>query len=242
MFRYLSGVAPGLMSVLPAKGRLAACILSVVPMVASLGLMACSTRAADFSLSSNDFPVNGYIAKNGKKYEFNEFGCKGYNVSPELSWENPPAGTKGFAIVVHNPDLPAGRRDLWDWFVINLPASLKSLEAGRLSPVALAAASGKLQGRTDFAVFDGGLSSGALASGPGMGQVVTNFGWDTVVGPCPAVVDKHRYIFTIYALKVVPLQIPQGARPAQVGDQANANSLAKSSFTAIFTAAGWRRE
>jgi len=242
VFRSLSYVASGLIRVLSAKGRLAACFLSVVPMAASFGLMACSTQAADFSLSSLDFPANGLKTKLATRDGRNEFGCNGFNVSPQLSWENSPAGTKGFAIVVHNPDLPEGSGDWWDWFVINLPASLKSLEAGRLSPAALAAASGRLQTRIDFAGGLRGDALVALAAAPGMGHVVTDFGRNTVVGPCPAVVDKHRYIFTIYALKQAPLAIPVGTSSAQVSSLANANSLAQASFTAIYTAAGWRRQ
>ena len=47
--------------------------------------------------------------------------------------------------------------------------------------------------------------------------------------------DKpHRYIFTIYALNVAPLEIPDGATAALVGYLVNANSLAKATFSALY--------
>ena len=36
-----------------------------------------------------------------EKFVFNSFGCKGENVSPALEWTDPPAGTKSFAVLVH---------------------------------------------------------------------------------------------------------------------------------------------
>ncbi len=176
-------------------------------MAPGLGLAGGPAVAADFSLSSRDIAANGVIAK---KYVFNGFGCTGDNVAPQLSWNNPPAGTKGFAILVHDPDAPTGGSGWWHWVVINLPASMRSLETGGLSPTTLAAA-------------------------PGIRQIKTDYGMTSYGGPCPPVGDKpHRYVFTIYALKVTPLESPEGATAALVGYLVNGNSLAKASFTALY--------
>jgi hypothetical protein len=75
----------------------------------SLGLISAglsvNTLAASFQLYSSDF-----IDKGGLKQAqvFNGFGCQGQNQSPALSWKNPPAGTKSFALLVHDPDAPTG--------------------------------------------------------------------------------------------------------------------------------------
>ncbi len=121
-----------------------------------------------------------------------------------------PVGTKGFAILLHDPDAPTGGSGWWHWVVINLPASLRSLETGGLSPE-------------------------TLALGARIRQVKTDYGISAYGGPCPPVGDKlHRYIFTIYALNVAPLEIPDGATAALVGYLVNANSLAKATFSALY--------
>ena len=54
-------------------------------------------------------------------------------------------------------------------------------------------------------------------------------------GPCPPAGDKaHRYIFTLYALKVDKLDIPAGATAAMVGFNVNGNKLGSATFTATF--------
>ena len=80
-----------------------------------------------------------------------------------------------------------------------------------------------------------GLSPSTLAAAPGIRQVKTDYGMAAYGGPCPPKGDKpHRYIFTIYALKVAPLEIPEGATAALVGYLVNANSLATASFSALY--------
>ena len=54
-----------------------------------------------------------------------KYSCKGEDVSPPLAWDEPPAGTKSFALIMDDPDAPAGT---WDhWVLYNIPASVTSL-------------------------------------------------------------------------------------------------------------------
>ncbi|MCK2182418.1 YbhB/YbcL family Raf kinase inhibitor-like protein [Halomonas getboli] len=56
---------------------------------------------------------------------------EGDDVSPPLAWENPPEGTKGYAVICHDPDAPLvehGHYGFVHWLVYNLPASVTSLE------------------------------------------------------------------------------------------------------------------
>jgi Raf kinase inhibitor-like YbhB/YbcL family protein len=47
------------------------------------------------------------------------------DVSPELSWGEPPAGTQSFALIMDDPDAPVGT---WDhWILFNIPASTRGL-------------------------------------------------------------------------------------------------------------------
>ncbi len=55
--------------------------------------------------------------------------CDGADVSPALSWSDPPAGTKSFALVVDDPDAPDPRaptRTWVHWVLYRIPASATS--------------------------------------------------------------------------------------------------------------------
>ena len=83
------------------------------------------TAKSRFALSSPDIANGGKIS--GAQV-FNSFGCSGRNMSPALSWSDAPAGTKSFALLVHDPDAPTGS-GWWHWVVYNIPADTTSLPA-----------------------------------------------------------------------------------------------------------------
>jgi Raf kinase inhibitor-like YbhB/YbcL family protein len=49
----------------------------------------------------------------------------GRNVSPPLTWSDPPAGTKSFALICQDPDAPRGT--FTHWVLFNLPADAREL-------------------------------------------------------------------------------------------------------------------
>jgi hypothetical protein len=53
----------------------------------------------------------------------------GDNVSPDLSWNEGPAGTKSYAVTCYDPDAPT-TVGFTHWVLFDLPSSLRSLEAG----------------------------------------------------------------------------------------------------------------
>lgn len=56
------------------------------------------------------------------------YSCKGKDISPPLTWNQPPAGTQSLVLIMDDPDAPVGT---WDhWVVFNLPASLTGLQEG----------------------------------------------------------------------------------------------------------------
>lgn len=74
--------------------------------------------AANFTIQSNDFSNNGIFPA--------KYTCDGDDTSPALSWSNPPTNTKSFALILSDPDAPAGE---WDhWILYNIPANVTSLE------------------------------------------------------------------------------------------------------------------
>jgi Raf kinase inhibitor-like YbhB/YbcL family protein len=169
-------------------------------------LIASTGFPADFRLSSPEVKNNGKI---GQEQVFSGFGCTGGNVSPELQWEGAPPETKSFALTVYDPDAPTGS-GWWHWVIFNIPPSVHKLPANAGTPSSGLAPKGSVQSMTDF------------------GQ--TGYG-----GPCPPAGDKpHRYIFTIYALKVDPLPLKENASGAMVGFYLKQNALAKATLTATY--------
>ncbi|MGE6159108.1 YbhB/YbcL family Raf kinase inhibitor-like protein, partial [Aeromonas media] len=61
--------------------------------------------AAAMTLKSTDIQEGQLM---DKALSFNGFGCKGENRSPQLSWQDLPAGTKSVAITAYDPDAPSG--------------------------------------------------------------------------------------------------------------------------------------
>lgn len=57
--------------------------------------------------------------------------CSGDGISPELTWNEPPAGTKSFALIMDDPDASG----FTHWIIYNIPADRRGLaediETGR---------------------------------------------------------------------------------------------------------------
>lgn len=141
---------------------------------------------------------------------FEGFGCTGKNQSPALKWTPGPKDTKSYAMTVYDPDAPTGS-GWWHWVVYNIPANVTELVSGAGDATGKLLPPGTIQGRTDF-------------------------GTHTFGGACPPKGDKpHRYIFTVYALKVEKIEVPADASAALIGFMIHANILAKSSFTAKYS-------
>ena len=175
---------------------------------AALTVASLNANAQAFELTSADVSAAAPIAA---KHVFSGFGCTGGNQSPALSWKNAPAGTKSFAVMLHDQDAPTGGAGFWHWVVVNLPASATSLPAGA------GAADGK-----------------ALPAGAS--QINTDFGAPGYGGPCPPQGrDAHRYTFTVYALKVDKLDLPANATASLTGFMVNGNALGKASFAARYS-------
>ena len=161
--------------------------------------------AGGFALTSRDVSSGGTV---GEAQVFNGFGCSGGNVSPDLAWSGAPEGTKSFVVTVYDPDAPTGS-GWWHWVVYDIPAGAAGLGEGAGSGQADLPV-GSHQGRTDFGA-------------PGYG------------GPCPPPGDPpHHYVFTVWALKVDHLGVPDDASAAMVGFMTRANSLGHATFTATY--------
>jgi len=169
--------------------------------------LAAGTAEAQFRLASRDFQPGGTIHD---EQAYNASGCTGQNVSPDLRWSGAPAGTKSFALLLHDPDAPTGGAGWWHWIVYNIPAGTTELRKG----------AGKSDGTA--------LPAGAAG-------VANDYGTQGYGGPCPPPGDKpHRYVFTVYALKVDRLDVPKDANASVAGFMINANAIGKATLTGMY--------
>jgi Raf kinase inhibitor-like YbhB/YbcL family protein len=86
---------------------------------------------AGFVVSSPSFAESGAIPM--------KHSCDGEDLSPALSWEGAPAGTRAFALIVDDPDA----RGFVHWVAYDIPGATAALPEG-VQPADLP------QGRTDF--------------------------------------------------------------------------------------------
>jgi Raf kinase inhibitor-like YbhB/YbcL family protein len=132
------------------------------------------------------------------------YTCKGKDISPSISWNGIPAGTKSIALIMDDPDAPGGT--FVHWILYNVPAQTQKLLEGMTHDKTLA--DGSMQGMTDF------------------GR--TGYG-----GPCPPPGKPHRYFFKIYALDSM-INLPPGASKKQLENAMAGHILAKGEIVGIY--------
>jgi Raf kinase inhibitor-like YbhB/YbcL family protein len=135
--------------------------------------------------SASGFQLRSDAFKEGETIPA-QFTCEGADISPPLEWANVPNGTRSFALIMEDPDAPAG---VWThWVVFNLPAGMKLMDAN-------------LPKRPNL---------------PGGGLQGTNsFGRTGYGGPCPPPGNAHRYYIHLYALDST-LNLQPGAQKEEV--------------------------
>jgi Raf kinase inhibitor-like YbhB/YbcL family protein len=172
-----------------AKGTRAGAWLAI----AVLALAGCATAPPAppnaFRLGSPALPDNGVLdAKNGGNLKTNP-NCVGANVSPPLSWANPPQKTRSFVLLM---DDQAGRSGLGvsHMVVYGIPASVASFAEGELSTPPVS----------------GRFVAGKSTPGP------TGY-----FGPCPPRGNAlQHYVFTLIATDLEPGALGPGLTKDEV--------------------------
>jgi Raf kinase inhibitor-like YbhB/YbcL family protein len=141
------------------------------------------------------------------------------NRNPHLAWSDAPAGTKSFAVVCHDVDVPSRpddvnredreipaslpRADFHHWVLVDIAPSTTAIAAGAYSHAVTprgkggpAAPHDTRQGINDYTEWFRGDHD----------MEGDYYGYD---GPCPPWNDAilHRYVFTAYALDVERLPL-----------------------------------
>jgi Raf kinase inhibitor-like YbhB/YbcL family protein len=155
-----------------------------------------STGAASMTLSSSAFGAGAAIPQ--------QFTCKGADASPALEWSGSPAHTASFAMIMDDPDAPAGT---WvHWVLWNFAATARSLPQG--VPRREQLDDGARQGKNSF----------------------EKVGYN---GPCPPAGQTHRYYFRLYALDT-KLSLPAGASRDQLDAAMQGHVLAQAEYMGTF--------
>jgi Raf kinase inhibitor-like YbhB/YbcL family protein len=133
-----------------------------------------------FTLSSPDFKDGERLAlKNAGNNKANP-NCIGENVSPTLSWANPPAGTKSFALLMFDPEgRPPG--GVSHWVAYGIPASVTGFAEGEVSK-----------------------PSDKYVGGQGTAKL------SYYTGPCTPAGPLHHYTFTLIATDLEPSALSPG--------------------------------
>ena len=133
-----------------------------------------------FTITSSSFKdgarLDTKMAGNNKQNP----NCVGDNVSPALSWANPPAGTKSYALLMFDPEgRPPG--GVSHWVAYGIPVSVTGFAEGEVSK------------QTDKYV--GGKSL---------------MGLPHYFGPCTPPGAPHHYTFTLIATDLEPTALQPG--------------------------------
>jgi Raf kinase inhibitor-like YbhB/YbcL family protein len=135
-----------------------------------------------------------------------KYSCIGKNISPALTWTDPPAGTQSFALIVDDPDAPIG---IWvHWVLFNIPSDKRELQENL--PI-----TGK--NVDPNAIYVGKNSSGSTS----------------YQGPCPPS-GTHRYYFKLYALDMLVSLLP-GATKEQLLKEMKGHILAQAELMGTFS-------
>ncbi|REK23319.1 MAG: YbhB/YbcL family Raf kinase inhibitor-like protein [Actinobacteria bacterium] len=167
------------------------------------------------------------------------------NKSPHLEWGDVPEGTKSFALLMIDVDVPSSgedvnqegrevpedlpRTDFSHWVMVDIPADTRSFESGQFSDGVTEGGKPGLSGRPREGVndytswFEGDSTMGG-----------TYKGYD---GPCPPWNDSivHHYHVRLHALDVPQLELQGDFTAADVQEAMEGHSLAEAVLVGLYT-------
>jgi Raf kinase inhibitor-like YbhB/YbcL family protein len=176
------------------------------------------------------------------------------NINPHLAWSEVPAGTKSFALICHDFDVPSRgddvnrsdrevpadlvRVDFFHWVMVDLPGSVNEIREGAFcrgfTPHGKAGPSMDKLGVAGIGAARHGLNdyTGWFA---GDAEMAGNyFGYD---GPFPPFNDSliHHYVFTVYALSLERADVEGNFTGPQVRAAIYSHILAEATHSGTYT-------
>jgi len=168
------------------------------------------------------------------------------NVSPAIRWSHAPSGTRSFAIICRDPDVPSSGEDVnqagktvpadlprvpfYHWLLADISADCEGFGEGALSEGVTP--KGKPVGKTEHGVTGANDYTAWFEGDADMGGTYGSYD-----GPCPPWNDSivHHYHFEVYALDVETL----GLEGAYSGDDLlraiEGHVLAKASHMGVYS-------
>jgi len=168
------------------------------------------------------------------------------NINPAIRWSNAPTGTKSFAMICHDPDVPLlkthtnqqgkiipadlPRVDFFHWVLVNIPANVSTLNEGAASHGITQR--GKPVGQTKLGLSGMNDYTQWFADDPEMKGIYG--GYD---GPCPPWNDSivHHYHFQIFALDIETLSFQSEFTGKDARQKMNGHIIARASHIGTYS-------
>lgn len=190
----------------------------VLPIVVGLLLVAGCDRGGDAVNAGRSATENVAVAKMKVTSSAFQQGApvpkehsgEGGDKSPPLAWSGAPAGTKEFAIIVHDPDAPVGT--WYHWVLYNIPAEVTSLPAGVPRQAVLTSPIKARQGLNSWPSENVGYRGPMPPTGHG----------------------RHRYIFAVYAVDAHIELAPNLATAQALEKKLTGHVLAKGELRGVY--------
>jgi Raf kinase inhibitor-like YbhB/YbcL family protein len=216
-------------------------IKTIFAAVSLLAFGASDILAADISVTFGKTNEGTLPVANASCVAADGKAAPGRNRSPAISWSKGPAGTRSYALVMTDPDVPADlsllnrqgaeiasdlpRIEFTHWILADIPASVTRLSEGSdgdgmpQGGLPLERTEHGRRGQNGFAAF--------LKDGPHGGYM----------GACPPWNDLriHRYRVTVYALDTDRLTLPDAFTRADYLAAANGHIISSGAAELTYT-------